>query len=151
MSCCDLLEDYQYFQGIGTYKLHTRGATFFRARQICKEEGGHLAIINSLAEEKVLLDLFKRPEKFVNVMSNERALLGIHDIFAEGEWETIFGQSLYRTGFSKWSNNWNGQPDDSKHILNCGFLLKSGGLDDDLCDAQHPFFCEIPEYCVAYL
>jgi len=33
--------------------LHTRAAMWNDARKICNEEGGHLAIINSIAEEHV--------------------------------------------------------------------------------------------------
>lgn len=61
MACtCDLnthdiqkRDDYHYTVGIGAHKLHTIGATFNNARKICSEEGAHLAIIDSLAEEQV--------------------------------------------------------------------------------------------------
>jgi hypothetical protein len=46
-------DDYHYAIGIGSYKLHSRIATWNEARKICNEEGGHLAIINSMAEERV--------------------------------------------------------------------------------------------------
>ncbi|KAH0555090.1 hypothetical protein KQX54_015145, partial [Cotesia glomerata] len=45
-------EDYQYTPGIGYHKHHVLGMTFNDARKICYEEGGHLAIINSLREEQ---------------------------------------------------------------------------------------------------
>jgi len=46
-------DDYHYAMGIGAYKLHTRIATWNEARKACIEEGGHLAIVNSIAEERV--------------------------------------------------------------------------------------------------
>lgn len=46
-------DDYHYAVGIGAHKLHTRAATWNDARKFCNEEGGHLAIINSIAEERV--------------------------------------------------------------------------------------------------
>jgi len=46
-------DDYRYTAGIGAHKLHTRAATWNDARKFCNEEGGHLAIINSIAEEHV--------------------------------------------------------------------------------------------------
>lgn len=53
-------DDYRYTVGIGAHKLHTRAATWNDARKLCNEEGGHLAIINSIAEEHVspTADLF---------------------------------------------------------------------------------------------
>lgn len=46
-------DDYRYAVGIGAHKLHTRAATWNNARKYCNEEGGHLAIVNSIAEEHV--------------------------------------------------------------------------------------------------
>lgn len=46
-------DDYRYTMGIGAHKLHTRATTWNDARKICNEEGGHLAIINSIAEAHV--------------------------------------------------------------------------------------------------
>lgn len=46
-------DDYRYTVGIGAHKLHTRAATWNDARKFCNEEGGHLAIVNSIAEEHV--------------------------------------------------------------------------------------------------
>lgn len=46
-------DDYRYTPGLGGHKFHTRAATFNEARKVCNEEGGHLAIIDSLAEEQV--------------------------------------------------------------------------------------------------
>lgn len=46
-------DDYHYSPGIGSHKLHTRAKTWNEARKICIEEGGHLAIINSIAEAHV--------------------------------------------------------------------------------------------------
>jgi len=48
-----LRDDYHYAIGIGAHKLHTRTATWNEARKACNDEGGHLAIINSIAEENV--------------------------------------------------------------------------------------------------
>ena len=45
--------DYVHTPGIGSHKLHTDAKSWNDARKICVEEGGHLAIINSRAEEAV--------------------------------------------------------------------------------------------------
>lgn len=46
-------KDYVYSPGIGLHKLHTDKKKWNEARIICNEEGGHLAIINSVAGETV--------------------------------------------------------------------------------------------------
>lgn len=46
-------DDYKYSPGIGAHKLHTRATTWNEARKMCNEEGGHLAIVNSLSEAHV--------------------------------------------------------------------------------------------------
>lgn len=48
-------DDYIQTYGVGAHKLHKRAMTCNKARKICNEEGGHLAIINSKAEEAVSL------------------------------------------------------------------------------------------------
>lgn len=50
-------DDYTHTQGIGAHKLHKKATTWNKARKICSEEGGHLAIINSKAEETVSIYL----------------------------------------------------------------------------------------------
>ncbi|XP_020277552.1 hemolymph lipopolysaccharide-binding protein-like [Pseudomyrmex gracilis] len=139
-------DDYRYTAGIGAHKLHTRPATWNEARKTCIEEGGHLAIINSLAEERVLLDIFNQTEFIkdsVYPYTNE-ALLGVHDLYKEGEWVTILGDSLAKAGYNKWSNKWGGQPDNGEGKQHCGALVKDGGMDDVACEVSFPFFCELP-------
>ena len=48
-----LREDYVHTPGIGSHKLHTDAKNWNDARKVCNDEMGHLAIINSLAEEAV--------------------------------------------------------------------------------------------------
>ncbi|XP_003708251.1 hemolymph lipopolysaccharide-binding protein [Megachile rotundata] len=139
-----LRDDYYYTLGIGAHKLHTRARTWNEARRICIEEGGHLAIINSVAEERVLMDIFNRTGPIKGSSLNDEALLGIHDLFAENDWTTVFGDSLAKTGFSTWSDKWNGQPDNWRNIQHCGAILKEGGMDDLACNQPYAFFCELP-------
>lgn len=48
-------DDYKYTPGIGSHKFHTRALPWNEARKICNEEGGYLAVINSVAEAQVRL------------------------------------------------------------------------------------------------
>ncbi|EZA56438.1 hypothetical protein DMN91_009740 [Ooceraea biroi] len=137
-------DDYHYTVGIGSHKLHTRVATWNEARKACNEEGGHLAIINSMAEERVLVEMFNRSGSFKGAATQEEAFLGLHDLYKEGEWVTVLGDSLAKTGYSKWSERWGGQPDNGGGKQHCGSLVKDGSMDDVACEIMLPFFCELP-------
>lgn len=78
--------------------------------------------------------------------SDKLAYVGIHDLFMEGDWVTVLGESLYLTGFTTWSKDalYSNKGAD---IQNCGALTNKGGLDDVYCLSSFAFFCEIPEHC----
>ncbi|XP_008203346.1 hemolymph lipopolysaccharide-binding protein [Nasonia vitripennis] len=139
-------DDYRYSPGIGAHKLHTRAASWNEARKMCNEEGGHLAIINSLTEATMLMDIFTKSGPVKGAPYLDLAYVGIHDLYKEGEWVTILGESLFKTGYTVWSDKWGGQPDNggSSGNQNCGVFLKEGGLDDVNCDMPFAFFCELP-------
>ena len=61
-------DDYRYSPGIGAHKLHTRAATWNEARKMCNEEGGHLAILNSLSEAHVSIDFCRFELSYTYVM-----------------------------------------------------------------------------------
>ncbi|XP_046433583.1 hemolymph lipopolysaccharide-binding protein-like isoform X2 [Neodiprion fabricii] len=129
-------DDYTYFPGIGGYKLHSKAVSWNQARKTCEEEGGHLAIINSLAERDAVVTVLKamKPNpQYVN--------LGFHDLYEEGHYVTIHGQNLTRAGFNEWAN---GEPNNDYGSENCGSLHFSGGLNDHKCNEPHSFICELP-------
>ncbi|KAK2587942.1 hypothetical protein KPH14_004029 [Odynerus spinipes] len=137
-------DDYHHVPGIGFYKFHTRATTWNEARKICNEEGGHLAIINSAAEMRVLVDLLLHASPIKGAVNQIQAFVGVHDLYAEGDWVSIHGDSLAKTGYSEWTDMWGGQPDNGGGIQNCGTLVEDGKLDDVSCQAIYAFFCEIP-------
>ncbi|XP_043492817.1 hemolymph lipopolysaccharide-binding protein-like [Polistes fuscatus] len=139
-------DDYHHSPGIGSHKLHTRAKVWNEARKICIEEGGHLAIINSIAEANLLLDLFNRSGPLKGAAYNNQFLLGIHDLYTEGDWVTIQGDSLAKSGYNAWTDKWGGQPDNGGGIQNCGAMLDDGKLDDVACNVPFAFFCEIPYF-----
>uniref|UniRef100_A0ABD2WDP0 C-type lectin domain-containing protein n=1 Tax=Trichogramma kaykai TaxID=54128 RepID=A0ABD2WDP0_9HYME len=108
-----------------------------------------MAIINSKAEEAKLLDMMRKSESLVRGSSNgEEALLGIHDLYKEADWVTIFGEPLASTGYVGWSSTyWNGQPDNRDNRQHCGALINQGGIDDVNYNDKFAFFCELPLAC----
>lgn len=125
--------DYLITPGMGAHKLHIRKLSWTKARRICIQEGGHLAIINSNSEEKILLGLLDE-----NKVTH--AWFGIHDLYEEGDWNTIMDEPLETAGYSNWRPN---QPDNYNGKQHCGVFLKDGGIDDVECSATYSFFCEI--------
>lgn len=93
---------------------------------------------------KELMKIFNRSGPVMGASYSDVAYLGIHDLYQEGEWVTIFGDSLYKTGYARWSDKWGGQPDNGSGKQNCGTLMRDGDLDDVACDVPFAFFCEIP-------
>ncbi|XP_018404189.1 PREDICTED: hemolymph lipopolysaccharide-binding protein-like [Cyphomyrmex costatus] len=128
--------DYLITSGIGAHKLHVRKLPWNKARRICIEEGGHLAIINSNSEEKLLMHILE--ENKVN-----QAWLGVHDLYEEGDWSTIMDEPLEAMGYSKWTLKIANAPDNYNGKQHCGVLLKDGGMDDLECTAANAFFCKI--------
>ncbi|KAL6440356.1 hypothetical protein ACFW04_003123 [Cataglyphis niger] len=130
------LNGYMVTPGINAHKLHPRKLTWNKARQACIQEGGHLAIINSDSEEKILLRMLQ--EEKINV-----AWLGLHDYFEEGDWVTVKGEELENTGYTRWTTKWPNEP-DNYNGQNCAALIVEGGMDDNSCNNLFSFFCEIP-------
>jgi len=128
--------DYLFTPGMSAHKLHVRKLSWNKARRTCIEEGGHLAIINSASEEKILLQILG--ENKVN-----EAWLGVHDLYEEGDWTTVTDESLEATGYSRWTSKFANEPDNFKGEQHCGLLLKEGGMDDIKCTDRFAFFCEI--------
>jgi hypothetical protein len=85
---------YEIHRGVGYYKIHSEPKAWYEARRICAKEGGHLAIINSEEESKVLQSIL------VPVATKPPALwlfIGFHDLYNEGQYLSVFGkESLLR-------------------------------------------------------
>ena len=57
---------YEFVHGLGYYKLHNRPKIWYEAKRICETEGAHLAIINSVEEAQLLMELYDRIRKIKN-------------------------------------------------------------------------------------
>jgi hypothetical protein len=80
---------YELHRGVGYYKIHSEPKKWHEARQICAQEGGHLAIINSEEESKVLQSIFA---PVAAKLKGVWAFVGFHDLYNEGQYLTVFGK-----------------------------------------------------------
>ncbi|KAJ8676063.1 hypothetical protein QAD02_011849 [Eretmocerus hayati] len=140
-------EDYCYILGIGIYKLHEDLAVWNDARHICNDEGGRLAIINSKEEAEALKEMYTDSDLMYELgRPSQDVLLGFHDIYNEGEFVTILGQTMEEAGFDEWSQVGGKQPknnDGWDNVQNCGAMAVDGKLDDVACGSEYGFICEI--------
>ena len=79
---------------------------------------------------------------------NDEALVGVHDMYKEGEWVTVDGVALDKTGYARFSTTyWNvTQPDNLAGNQNCGAVTMEDGMDDVKCTDKFAFFCEKSEH-----
>ncbi|XP_067005235.2 uncharacterized protein [Anabrus simplex] len=131
---------YHEILGVGYYRFHTKPRKWEEARQICEKEGAHLVIINSEEEADALLLIHARCPRILPTHFNSYSYVGVHDNYMEGQFETIFGEPLDKTGYVKWNF---GQPDNSHHFgENCVSMNRRGFFNDVPCDTELPYFCE---------
>ncbi|CAH1640082.1 unnamed protein product [Spodoptera littoralis] len=124
---------------IQKFTFHRYPATFDEASYICKQEGGHLAVVTSKEDEREMLALWARSGQVVNPSHglNAQAFIGLQ--LSSRGWQTVFGGY---PPYLNWSSNWWGrQQPDNPTIQKCGSLLKQGGMDDVHCYYKLAFFC----------
>lgn len=123
------------------YKFHLEPKNWKEAYAICRAEGAHLVVLNSEDEMRYLTKKFDKLARndLYGPTDKHRFLIGFNDLLHEGEFRTIFGQTLQAAGYESWCS---GQPDDRNRTQNCGAILHDGTLDDVECDKQYVFACE---------
>ncbi|XP_068081755.1 hemolymph lipopolysaccharide-binding protein-like isoform X2 [Anabrus simplex] len=130
--------DYELFPGLGYYKLHTTVQLWKAAREICAMEGAHLIVINSDAEANVVKEYFSRKPTFPGSLKSDWVYAGFHDKYAEGDYVTVTGVSLSKSGYTMWQS---GQPNGGSKE-NGGGLNSQGLLVDVPNEWKLGFICE---------
>ncbi|PSN42391.1 hypothetical protein C0J52_21653, partial [Blattella germanica] len=120
------------------YKYHQSPKTWNEAWTICRNEGGHLAILNSEEEAKFVGAIPKTKYNW--------AFVGFHDLYQEGKYVTLLDENLEQAGYNKWPHT---DPNGGRGE-NCGVVFPNGLLGDWRCEAPTTFFCEI-NLCPYYL
>ncbi|GLG94150.1 Hemolymph lipopolysaccharide-binding protein [Gryllus bimaculatus] len=133
---------YEEVPGVGVYRLHARPRSWEEARKACEREGAQLAVPNSRTEALALMDIHNRCPRLLPSHFNDYQYLGVHDLYSEGDWETVVGDPLNETGYVVWGRN---QPDNAHHHgENCLSMNRNGFFNDVPCWTELPFICEHP-------
>lgn len=112
------------------YCLYPSPTTWASAESRCQEHGGHLATVQSPAEESALL------ETLGNSAGPPRLWIGLAEP-SEGRW---LWSNAAPVSFSAWNA---GEPNNAGGSENCGEWLFPGGRWNDLdCGLTEPFLCE---------
>jgi hypothetical protein len=75
---------YKKFSEHSYIRVHPENSTWVDARDICEQEGAHLAVINSEAEAKFIASIWNA--------SSDWAFIGTHDFDVEGTYVTIYSK-----------------------------------------------------------
>lgn len=125
------LDKYSYtkyeFNG-NTYAFIENEMLWNEAREVCEKLGGHLAYINSEAEQEFITEITK----------NYYTALGGWDELSEGEWTWLDGSEMT---FTNWRS---GEPNNSYPHQNHLYINYSGTgkWDDGYDNRMAPFVCE---------
>lgn len=133
ISCVTSLtrDDYTVVPGVGAYKFHKRAMTWNDARKICMAEGAQLAVLDSQAKEKAIQDGKEKNDV-------DSVWIGYHDLFEEGAWVTVTGESVDTLGYHGWGPS---EPNNVGRGEDCAVL--GGSINDIPCASQKQFVCEI--------
>ncbi|CAH0398086.1 unnamed protein product [Chilo suppressalis] len=131
------------------YKFHPECLSWKRAHVVCSAEGGHLAVINSAAEARLLQELYAKKFETISRCNS----IFMHFGFRNPEendspyWFTIDGQTLEEAGFAVWAPN---QPDNFHSVEYCGTAVFRNATDETMmalndigCSTRLSFICEI--------
>ncbi|XP_046997919.1 macrophage mannose receptor 1-like [Schistocerca americana] len=114
-------------QGLfAVYRFHRR---YHHARIYCAQEGGRLAVPESM-------NVYKKLQKLIKDEIDKLAYIGVQDMETEGTWLDIDGN---KPPLLPWRKGEPNNYDDE----DCGVIHPDGGLlDDRACWMSRPFVCE---------
>ena len=115
------------------YQLYGVQMLWMDAEKFCEEQGGHLACIETMEENKFLAQWLKEE-------GMDYAAIGFTDRETEGLWKWIYEE---KDGlFTSWNR---GEPNNGLSLYpyqNYAYIYNTGKWDDGDDFLTHPFFCE---------
>ncbi|KAK3610569.1 hypothetical protein CHS0354_009006 [Potamilus streckersoni] len=113
--------------------------TWIRAKRACENMGGHLATLATVAEDAFVSSYLKSIQSHLS--DGKYVWLGGHDLFSEGQWKWVTGETFSYTNWRKGGENGQVQnPDNAMGMEHC--LDWSNGWNDNICHHKHHFLCE---------
>ena len=109
-----------------TYKLYNTVIPWKEAYKFCEQQGGHLVTINSTDEQSFIHNLVK------STNSRKYTWLGATDIYSEGKWKWITGDSL---SYSNWADGEPNNSNDEDYLM----LYNETGKWNDSHDIYYDF------------
>lgn len=107
------------------YEYYSKGATWFDAKEICEQKGGHLVVIDDAAENEAMKNLI-----------SGNSWIGITDVNHEGVWTDIYG---YPLTYTPWDND---EPNNTIMIEQCANIYPNGKWNDHKGFYKLGFICE---------
>ncbi|PSN49830.1 hypothetical protein C0J52_08849 [Blattella germanica] len=119
---------------LGFLKFHCTPMTWLQAKKTCDSEGGNLLVLNSEREFTTVKAIWESYPQATSYLH-----LGLNDLYKDGHFLTIDGQTVEETGYDKWKPN---EPSNGL-TANCLRVNKDGFLLDSYCTNEYVYFCEI--------
>ncbi|XP_069695669.1 uncharacterized protein [Periplaneta americana] len=138
----EVVEDpdgFEYFKGVGWFKLDPSHKNWEGARDACAAVGSHLAVPDTKERVQVFLKLFQRHPNIpaASILRNQ-AYIGVNDPEQKRQFTTVQGKP-FNPGFPIWFVN---EPDNADPGESCVTFHIEGRTRDVPCFYSLPFFCE---------
>ncbi|XP_076663716.1 hemolymph lipopolysaccharide-binding protein-like [Andrena cerasifolii] len=125
-------DDYLY---IGYHKIHTNALNWNNARKVRLKEGGHLAVVNSITEATILMDMYSKAGPMKGAALQDHKFYSVCTICSRRDYQ------LENSGYNMWAPT---QPDNGLGSgQDCG--SRDGTFDDIDCESPYGSVCEIAE------
>ncbi|KDR10088.1 uncharacterized protein LOC110838268 [Zootermopsis nevadensis] len=132
-------DNFEYFKGVGWFKLDNRNLQWPDARDACAEVGAHLAVPDTPQRVTVFLKLFKRhPDIPARAILRQQVYVGVSDPDRSRHFTTVQGKP-FAPEFPIWFRT---EPDNAPPGEYCVTFHIEGRTRDVPCFYELPFFCE---------
>ncbi|KAJ9590459.1 hypothetical protein L9F63_016490 [Diploptera punctata] len=132
-------DNYEYFKGVGWFKLDNRRMSWEEAKDACLAVGAHLAVPDTQDRVRVFLKLFQRhPEIPRSAILRAQVYVGVNDPLKNRVFTTVQG-NIFNPDFPIWFTS---EPDNAPPGEDCVTFHMEGRTRDVPCFYELPFFCE---------
>lgn len=132
-------DNFEYFKGVGWFKLDNRHLNWAEARDACAAVGAHLAVPDTQERVRVFLTLFQRHSDIpAHAILRQQVYVGVSDPDHNRQFITVQGKP-FAPDFPIWFLT---EPDNAPPGEYCVTFHIEGRTRDVPCFYVLPFFCE---------